>query len=63
MANQSNQFPGDRTKLITFSSRLKEGRALALDVWTIFKQALNPYNVYFELKLPDIAPLICLQIA
>ena len=37
MANQSNQFLGDRTKLIPFSSRLKEGRALALDVWTIFK--------------------------
>jgi kynurenine aminotransferase len=30
----------DRSNLIPFSSRLKEGRALALDVWTIFN-ALN----------------------
>ena len=59
MANQS----GDRTNLVPFSSRLKEGRALALDVWTVFKQAINPCNVYFELILSDVAPLICLQIA
>ena len=33
MANQLS----DRKNLVPFSSRLKEGRALALDVWTIFK--------------------------
>ena len=27
----------DRSQLIPFSSRLKEGRALAEDVWSIFK--------------------------
>jgi kynurenine aminotransferase len=27
----------DRSQLIPFSSRLKEGRALAQDVWSIFK--------------------------
>lgn len=27
----------DRSNLIPFSSRLREGRALALDVWTIYK--------------------------
>ncbi len=27
----------DRSNLIPFSSRLKEGRALAQDVWSIFK--------------------------
>jgi len=42
MANQSNQFLGDRTNLVPFSSRLKEGRALALDVWTIFNAANLP---------------------
>ena len=29
--------------LIPFSSRLKEGRALAQDVWSIFKYALAPH--------------------
>ncbi len=28
--------------VIPFSSRLHEGRALALDVWTIFKYILTP---------------------
>jgi len=27
----------DRSNLIPFSSRLKDGRALALDVWSIFR--------------------------
>jgi hypothetical protein len=27
----------DRSKLIPFSSRLQEGRALAEDVWSVFK--------------------------
>ncbi|PPQ65241.1 hypothetical protein CVT26_000218 [Gymnopilus dilepis] len=34
---QSTPPKVDRSNLIPFSSRLKEGRALALDVWTIFK--------------------------
>lgn len=29
--------PKDRSQLIPFSSRLKEGRALAQDVWSIYK--------------------------
>lgn len=33
----------DRSKLIPFSSRLREGRALAQDVWSIFKYA-HHYN-------------------
>jgi kynurenine aminotransferase len=38
MASQPpNGQSSDRSNLITFSSRLKEGRALALDVWTIFR--------------------------
>ncbi|PPQ83270.1 hypothetical protein CVT25_004009 [Psilocybe cyanescens] len=32
----------DRSNLIPFSSRLKEGRALALDVWTIFSAVNLP---------------------
>jgi len=32
----------DRTNLIPFSSRLKEGRALALDVWSIYNAANLP---------------------
>ncbi len=32
-----NGKPVDRTNLIPFSSRLKVGRALAEDVWSIFK--------------------------
>ncbi|RDB22855.1 putative aminotransferase C6B12.04c [Hypsizygus marmoreus] len=33
---------GDRTNLIPFSSRLKEGRALAQDVWSIYNVANLP---------------------
>lgn len=33
---------GDRSNLIPFSSRLSDGRALALDVWSIFK-CVPPY--------------------
>lgn len=29
--------PQDRSNLVPFSSRLKEGRALAEDVWSIYK--------------------------
>ena len=35
--NGVNGTQKDRTNLIPFSSRLKEGRALAQDVWSIFK--------------------------
>ncbi|KAF8981514.1 1-aminocyclopropane-1-carboxylate synthase 1 [Cyathus striatus] len=42
----TNQNPAinkaDRTNLIPFSSRLKEGRALAQDVWSIFNAANLP---------------------
>jgi hypothetical protein len=31
----------DRSNLIQFSSRLKEGRALALDVWSIYKSVFD----------------------
>lgn len=42
MANQpSNGQSPDRSNLIPFSSRLKEGRALALDVWTIFRWVIG----------------------
>ncbi|KAH9482394.1 putative aminotransferase C6B12.04c [Psilocybe cubensis] len=33
---------GDRSNLIPFSSRLRDGRALALDVWTIFSAVNLP---------------------
>ncbi|KAH6915312.1 PLP-dependent transferase [Coprinopsis sp. MPI-PUGE-AT-0042] len=36
------QKPGDRSNLIPFSSRLREGRALAQDVWSIFAAANLP---------------------
>ncbi|KAF8812580.1 PLP-dependent transferase [Phlegmacium glaucopus] len=42
MANQPNHPIGDRKNLVPFSSRLREGRALALDVWTIFNVANLP---------------------
>ncbi|KAF9569348.1 PLP-dependent transferase [Agrocybe pediades] len=46
MSTQSNAHSvatnSDRTNLIPFSSRLKEGRALALDVWTIFSAVNLP---------------------
>ena len=34
----------DRSNLIPFSSRLKEGRALAQDVWSIFKCVYIPHH-------------------
>ncbi|TFL05677.1 PLP-dependent transferase [Pterulicium gracile] len=34
--------PGDRSNLIPFSKRLREGRALAQDVWSIFNAANLP---------------------
>ncbi|KXN86402.1 hypothetical protein AN958_10264 [Leucoagaricus sp. SymC.cos] len=37
-----NHKPLDRSNLIPFSSRLKEGRALAQDVWSIFNAANLP---------------------
>ncbi|KAF8165207.1 pyridoxal phosphate-dependent transferase [Crassisporium funariophilum] len=40
--NGQSAPPSDRSNLIPFSSRLKEGRALALDVWSIFSQANLP---------------------
>ena len=44
MASQPpNGQSSDRSNLIPFSSRLQEGRALALDVWTIFKWVINLY--------------------
>ncbi|KJA30054.1 hypothetical protein HYPSUDRAFT_32114 [Hypholoma sublateritium FD-334 SS-4] len=46
MANQTDLQPApsksDRSNLIPFSSRLRDGRALALDVWTIFSAANLP---------------------
>ncbi|KIM46040.1 hypothetical protein M413DRAFT_441102 [Hebeloma cylindrosporum] len=46
MASQPPNGPNgqslDRSNLIRFSSRLKEGRALALDVWTIFSAVNLP---------------------
>ncbi|KDR83595.1 hypothetical protein GALMADRAFT_235859 [Galerina marginata CBS 339.88] len=46
MASQLNGLSNspkiDRSNLIPFSSRLKEGRALALDVWTIFSAVNLP---------------------
>lgn len=47
MANQTDLQPApsvlksDRSNLIPFSSRLRDGRALALDVWTIFRLVLT----------------------
>lgn len=38
----ASQGSNDRSNLIPFSSRLKEGRALALDVWTIFSAVNLP---------------------
>ncbi|PPQ99041.1 hypothetical protein CVT24_003601 [Panaeolus cyanescens] len=37
-----NSSTQDRSRLIPFSSRLKEGRALALDVWSIFSAVNLP---------------------
>jgi hypothetical protein len=34
------------SSLIPFSSRLQEGRALALDVWSIYKYATSTMDVY-----------------
>ncbi|TFK29364.1 PLP-dependent transferase [Coprinopsis marcescibilis] len=42
MANGSVATAPDRSNLISFSSRLKEGRALAQDVWSIFAAANLP---------------------
>jgi len=39
----ASQGSNDRSNLIPFSSRLKEGRALALDVWTIFRWVIGHY--------------------
>ncbi|KAL0949690.1 hypothetical protein HGRIS_009727 [Hohenbuehelia grisea] len=39
---QTSNEPKDRSNLIPFSSRLKEGRALAQDVWSIFNAANLP---------------------
>lgn len=36
----------DRTNLIPFSSRLKQGRALAEDVWSIFKYGCSHITLW-----------------
>jgi kynurenine aminotransferase len=41
--------PQDRSNLIPFSSRLREGRALAQDVWSIFKCAPAPLIHFSQL--------------
>ncbi|KAF8914048.1 pyridoxal phosphate-dependent transferase [Gymnopilus junonius] len=47
----------DRSNLIPFSSRLKEGRALALDVWTIFNAAnLPPHCINLGQGYMNFAP-------
>lgn len=58
---QTNGRPKDRSQLVPFSSRLKEGRALAQDVWSIFKymifqlaicQTNDSHSLYSAANLP-----------
>ncbi len=43
---------GVRTNLVPFANRLKEGRALAQDVWSIFKCVFF-HGSYFDSDLPS----------
>ena len=57
---------GDRSNLIPFSSRLLEGRALAQDVWSIFKcvhfKALTSPQLHLSAAL-QISPPTALILA
>ena len=51
----------DCANLIPFSSRLREGRALAQDVWSIFKWVQQTLNMTFVDHEAVQVPRICLQ--
>ena len=54
----------DRSNLVPFSSRLKDGRALAQDVWSIFKYVVAfslSFRVVFMTRIT--VPSICPQTA
>ena len=65
MANQTDLQPvpyalkSDRSNLIPFSSRLRDGRALALDVWTIFRFVVTYLRMLQLIYLFCVARPIC----
>lgn len=60
---ENRKKPQDRSNLITFSPRLKEGRALAQDVWSIYKCVHCTKSGQRRYFMGNLALLIFLQTA